>query len=474
MGHNLPEDFVSRIRHEHADSELFLAAIGEEPSLSVRLNPSKGAKVAELALGAPVAWSAADGFYLGSRPQFTLMPELHAGAFYVQEASSMYLSHVLEFISAELPSAPQCLDLCAAPGGKTTLLMSFLQRAKGGEGLVVANEYVRQRAWVLRENVAKWGFPGVVVTNSAAKEIAKSGLDFDLVLVDAPCSGEGMFRKDEGARAEWSTEAAEDCAERQRAILADIWGALRPGGYLVYSTCTFNPEENERNMEWATRELGAEPIAVPVVEGSGVTKVVFDGGEGYAFYPHRVKGEGFFVCLLRKTEGTALRKTGKARARKLEKTEHGSEYVEGLQTYLLDNEVIALPQGAPLQQVELALLLNPILTGTPVCTLLTKGQTTGQRGKAKVQKAVIVPSPELPLSNAFRRESLPNAEVDKTTALKFLHGDTDLQIPNTSNGTEWTVLSYNGLNLGIVKHIGARLNNYYPKEWRIRKQLAAL
>lgn len=451
----LPQDFCDRIRATRSDSAEFLSAISAEPHLSVRLNPSKWAD-GMLSLGGRVTWCDG-GYYLDGRPSFTRNPAFHAGAFYVQEASSMSYAVAVNLIKDSLPPSPECLDLCAAPGGKSTLLLSLL----GQRGIVVANEIVRQRAWILRENLAKWGSPSAIVTNKSAADITASGCTFDLITVDAPCSGEGMFRKDDTAVGEWTARAAADCAARQRDILRDIWPALRTGGYMVYSTCTFNPDENERNMEWAVDEFGAEVLPLPMPENEGVASVSFKGGVGYAFLPHKVRGEGFFICLLHKTAGdttpTPSRSGKKARAAKdaPKETSVGKDYVTGCRLFATADAVCAFPADRAARMATLSSALSPILSGTPVCTVLKK------RGQD-----LVTPAPELALSQAFAHESLPRVDVDRLTALKYLHGDSDLTLPPGDDG--WGVLWHDGLPLGLVKRMGLRLNNYWPKEWRIR------
>lgn len=457
MEKRLPDAFVERIRRQRADSDEFLAAIGREPWLSIRRNPFKQpADGLGLELGESVPWCP-DGRYLASRPVFTKMPSFHAGAFYVQEASSMSLSVALHVAAALLPPCPVCLDLCAAPGGKATLLLSRL----GERGVVVANEVVRQRAWILRENVAKWGFPSAIVTNKTAEQVAASGLKFDLVAVDAPCSGEGMFRKDQTAVDEWSPKAATDCATRQRDILSQIWPALQTGGLLIYSTCTFNPDENEGNVEWMAKELGAEVLPLPMPDGVGIETLRTAAGPAYAFYPNKVHGEGLFICLLRKTAASAPvpqqrpnKKKGQMAAG-LKEVAAGRGYVNGVKTYRRGEELVGFPAAQSAAMVKIAEALDPLLCGVPI-------------GALTVKKGVetFSPSAELPLSLAYRPGALPEVEVGEADALKFLHGDSDIRLPQGQDG--WCVVANQGLRLGLVKRIGQRINNYYPKEWRIR------
>lgn len=263
-------------------------ALGREPEVSVRVNPFKMTFAAlrehfgPLA-GDPVEWASGEAFYLTARPSFTLDPLFHAGGYYVQEASSMYVGVLFDRAMAALggpsggrPSGLCVLDLCAAPGGKTTQLLSHLP----SDCLLVANEVVPSRATILAENVARWGCANAVVTNNDPSSFRKE--HFDVVVVDAPCSGEGMFRKDDTAVTEWSPDNVKLCAARQRRILADIWPALPSGGFLIYSTCTFNSMEDEGNVEWICSALGGECL------------------EMRHFYPGEERGEGFFCSLIRK------------------------------------------------------------------------------------------------------------------------------------------------------------------------------
>ncbi len=457
MEKRLPDAFVERIRRQRVDAEEFLAAIGREPWLSIRQNPFKQPACGlGLEMGDGVPWCP-DGHYLASRPLFTKMPSFHAGAFYVQEASSMSLSVALAAAAPLLPPCPVCLDMCAAPGGKTTLLISRL----GERGVVVANEVVRQRAWVLRENVAKWGCPSAIVTNKTAEQVAASGLRFDLVAVDAPCSGEGMFRKDQTAVDEWSAKAAADCATRQRDILSRIWPALQTGGLLIYSTCTFNPEENEKNVEWTAAELGAEVLPMPMPDGVGIETLLTAAGPAYAFYPNKVRGEGLFICLLRKTSASAPQPRQKLNRGKgqpsqdLKEVAAGREYVNGVKIYRRGAELMGFPVAQSAAMARVVEALDPLLCGVPI-------------GALTVKKGVetLTPSAELPLSLAYRSGALPEEELGEADALKFLHGDADIRLPQGPDG--WCVVANQGLRLGLVKRIGRRINNYYPKEWRIR------
>jgi 16S rRNA C967 or C1407 C5-methylase (RsmB/RsmF family) len=285
---NLPKPFVERTKallgDEFTDFERALAA---EPPVSIRLNPFKPSsflKKFDSSLLQPVPW-ASDAYYLPVRPSFTLDPLFHAGCYYVQEASSMYLEHfVRQYISVPVVA----LDLCAAPGGKATHLSSLLPSGS----LLVANETIRTRANILVENLIKWGNPDTVVTNIDPSAIGRAEEFFDLIVCDLPCSGEGMFRKAPESVAEWSLDNVKLCAARQRRIIADIFPALKSGGIMIYSTCTYNREENEENLDRICRELGAELLETP-----------------RRFYPHKTQGEGFFIAGIRKNRENANTKT---------------------------------------------------------------------------------------------------------------------------------------------------------------------
>ena len=303
----LPDDFVRETRRMMGDErfERYLKAFEEEPPVSIRLNPHKveGGRW-KVEGGERVPWCE-QGYYLPRRPNFTMDPLLHAGCYYVQEASSMFLEQVLRQIVNCKLSDCKCLDLCAAPGGKSTLLRSLLP-----EGCtLVSNEPIRNRFQILAENVQKWGYANHEVTNLYPRDFVKSKQRFDLILCDVPCSGEGMFRKDPATISEWSPKNVERCWQLQREIVSDAWKCLDDGGILIYSTCTFNTKENEENVRWFTEELGAEVLPIETRPEWNITGSLLEGFTEpvYRFIPGITRGEGLFLCTLHKGELRGVR-----------------------------------------------------------------------------------------------------------------------------------------------------------------------
>ena len=408
----LPKDFESyfRARWREEEVQALLQGLDGEPSVSIRVNPSRLPADAEPeGADGRVPWCP-EGFYLKGRPQFTADPLLHAGAYYVQEASSMFLAHVLRTICHSSLFTFHCqatLDLCAAPGGKSTLLRALLP----DDTLLVNNEPLRARCQVLAENMTKWGHQNVVVTQAYARDIAKAlkrKLFFDLILADVPCSGEGMMRKEAAAVEQWSPAFVAGCADLQRSIISDIWPALRPGGILIYSTCTFNPEEDEENVEWIARELGAEVMAIPVDGGWGIKgdlrlekrspeseTVSEEAGQlhCYHFLPGQVRGEGFFCAVLQKHE------------------EAGEAF--------------------------------------------KKGDFAGALSKLATLPTDLLDSPDA-----------PRVELSLEDAVRYLQREALVLPPDAPRGI--VQVCFQGLRLGLAKNLGTRANNLYPKEWRIR------
>ena len=444
----LSKDFETSTRALFGEEryERFTSALNEEPVVSVRLNDSKPFASFD---AVAVPW-APEGRYLSSRPAFTADPLFHAGCYYVQEASSMFLGHVIkQFVNEPV----RALDLCAAPGGKTTHLLQSLPAGS----LLVSNEPVPQRAHVLAENALKWGNPSVVVTKNEPADFASFRNFFDLAVVDAPCSGEGMFRKDAYAVEQWSESIVKQCVARQRDILSDIWGCLRPGGLLVYSTCTFNAAENEECVQWIVDELGATSVEVPVDSSWNITGAL--AGEGlhaYRFLPGYTRGEGLFLAVLRK-DGDASRL--QARAPKLQ---YAAAKVK--------NEVAAWLQGAADFDIVLqgdALVAMPKEHAAAIAALQQKLCVLhAALPLAAIKNNKLLPNHALAMSTALNKEAFNRVELGRDEALAYLHRES-LSLQGAPIG--YLLLLYQGAPIGFVKNIGNRANNMYPQEWRIRK-----
>lgn len=454
---NLPESFKAQMRPVLGDEqcESFYESLDAAPPTSIRINLFKPS-VCEYA-GEEVPWCRS-GRCLDERPSFTLDPLFHSGAYYVQEASSMFLDWILRAF-VEKPST--VLDLCAAPGGKSTLTLSALPKGS----VLVANEIVRQRSQILAENIIKWGSPNAIVTNNCAADFQEVGQVFDVVICDAPCSGEGMFRKDPKAVDEWSPQNVDMCQSRQREILADIWPCLKPGGLLVYSTCTYNLKENEENVLWAVENLGAEVLDCDVPEEWGVTGNLLEGTAFpvYHFFPHKTKGEGFFACVMRKGEDCEDEMCGRARRDKKKGRDAHKEppfpkevkmWVDTPQQYTF------LTTGAGLYAFPSAHanLLHSALSSLKVVHYGIQLATL--KGKA------VIPAHSLAMSVCMSKAAFPMFEVDETTALSYLRTESVVLPSDAPIG--YVILSHKGSPLGFVKNIGNRANNLYPSEWRIR------
>lgn len=441
----IPAQFEEMMKAQMgAEYDAFRTALEKDPQVSVRLNRRK---MDETPLSDQVPWCET-GRYLSERPSFTLDPLLHAGYYYVQEASSMFVEQVFrQFVTCE---SPVVLDLCAAPGGKSTHLASLLD----GRGWLVSNEVMRGRVGVLQENLTKWGAPNVTVTNSDPSDFSDlSGL-FDVILVDAPCSGEGMFRKDEQAVAEWSPENVRFCAERQRRILADVFPALAEEGILIYSTCTFNQEEDEDNVRWIAEELGAEILSVQTDSAWQVAATE----AGYHFYPHKTRGEGFFLAALRKTaEASVSRRKKKNDAKNVLPAQAKSlaDWLEEPVKLIARNDVVyaVLSDYADLT-AQLADHLRIVQSGVEVATV---------KGKD------LIPSQNLAFSWLLRRGVFPVVELSWEDAVAYLHKDNILLTEDAPKG--FVLLTYKNVPLGWAKNLGNRCNNLYPSEWRIRMQV---
>lgn len=431
------------------NKEQFIEAHQTQAGTSIRLHPQKCENL--FADNEQVPWCAT-GRYLPQRPVFTTDPQYHAGAYYVQEPSSMFLDYVLRQL---LPnrSGLRVLDLCAAPGGKSTLIASLLEE----DSLLVSNEVIRTRASILEENMTRWGHMNTWVTSNDPRDLGKLKSYFDVIVVDAPCSGSGLFRKDQRALDEWSEGNVQLCSQRQQRILADIWPSLKQGGILVYATCSYSQQEDEDVMDWVADTFGVESLSIAVNAAWGITPTTspVHGCHGYRFFPGKVKGEGFYLAVLRKTESQdemkrpRMKSTADVKMREL--SGHllaGTDWVclqdkEGYVAVHKDHE-----EDYQLLNKQVYLRKTGILLGTPV-------------------KNDWLPSHDVALS-IHKHPGLQMADLDKEQALKFLKKE-DCGLNDLPKG--WYVVTYNGLGLGWIKALGNRVNNYLPKHWRIRMEI---
>lgn len=450
----LPPDFITRTRALLGDDyAAFAEALARETPVSIRLNPRKGLSTPVGEEIAAVPWCDT-GFYLPQRPAFTFDPLLHAGAYYVQEASSMFLAQAIgQYVSG----AVRCLDLCAAPGGKSTLLAALLPPGS----LLVSNEVVRSRCHILAENLAKWGMPDGIVTNNSPAEIGQLHHLFDVMVTDVPCSGEGMFRKDAESIGEWSPENVRLCAARQRQILTEVWEALRPGGILVYSTCTYNTEEDEENIRFIQEELGAEPLPIRVDLAWGITGARRHDAPVYRFFPHKTRGEGFFLALLRKQDDTpyaplspAKNKRDKGKRPTPPLPPEAGHWLQGGEHYSYVWEGNRLRALSPALAACYALLNEKL-------RIVTAGIELGEaKGKD------FIPAPALALSTALQPDAFPRLDLSWEAAIGYLQRAACPLVPDGGRG--YYLMCYEGLPLGFSKQLGNRGNNLFPAEWRIR------
>ncbi len=424
----IPNDFILQMQQILGDEyPEFERALRLPATTSVRVNGKVEASSLEVLKDAELVPYCETGYTLPQRPDFTLDPMLHAGAYYVQEASSMYLEHIIsKYVSGKV----YALDLCAAPGGKSTHLAQLLTP----DSLLVSNEIMPQRANILNENLTKWGNVNTIVTNNKPSDFRKSGSMFDLLVTDVPCSGEGMFRKEPKAVEDWSLKAVQMCAERQRSILEDVWDALKEGGLLIYSTCTFNRSEDEDNVGWIASNLGAEIL------------------EQKHFYFHNTVGEGFYIAALRKTNAGGGRT--KIKPGKFEKAPAVSAYIRNADKFRfikVGDGISAVPSADADVYAWFAANFRTLKCGTEVCTF--KGRDE-------------IPAHALALSKAIDTAAVQSCSVDSEQALIYLRRES-ITLPNAPKG--YVLILYKGVPLGWVKNLGNRANNLYPEYWRIRK-----
>lgn len=426
---------------------------------SLRINPAKipaGELPATGALGAVqsrIPWSSY-GYYLQQRPSFTLDPLLHAGCYYVQEASSMFIEQALTQ-TMDLSQPVKVLDLCAAPGGKSTLIQSIISN----DSLLVSNEVIKSRSTILQENITKWGGSNAVVTSNDPRDFARLENYFDIIVIDAPCSGSGLFRRDPAAIGEWSEANVLLCSQRQQRIAADAWPALKRDGVLVYCTCSYSVQEDEAVVDWLCGQFAAQGLPLTVDPSLNIVESFTSTHDipCYRFYPDKVKGEGFFLACLQKKEGGEARISSKQKTEKLPKQEWqlATEWIAKdapVHLFRHKEEVIAVPPGFE--------AIIPVLQER--LYLRQAGITIG-----KSAKDGLIPGHALAVSGMASR-SIPVLALGLEQALQYLRKD---ELPAGTAHKGWALVEYEGFALGWVKILSNRVNNYYPKEWRILQHL---
>ncbi len=452
MSNFLPNELIDRLREEQDfDHEAFVDIHEKGDRItSIRLNPRKKA-ASHIPFQDAVPWCS-NAYYLDERPLFTLDPLYHAGCYYVQEASSMFLGHIIRTLGLENKDI-RALDLCAAPGGKSTLTNAYL----GKDSLLVSNEVIKARVGILQDNMNRWGMHNVVVTNNDPSSFARLPGYFDLMVVDAPCSGSGMFRKDPDAIDEWSLANVKLCSDRQKRILAQSLSTLVTGGYLIYSTCSYSKEENEDILDWIVNEYGFSSVELPLDESWGIqpTLSLEKGAYGYRFYPHHVQGEGFFVGVMKKseTQETFSRKKGKPE-KSIVPNQALADWLapdSSFHAFMHGDDVHIFPKRYEEDLKWLQQVLYIRNAGTKI------GKWIGRE---------LVPSHELALS-VFVKGDLKSQEVTLSVAQEFLRKENLDRDIFVDVGAGWCLVRYLGINLGWVKVLANRVNNYYPKESRI-------
>lgn len=445
----------------------FFEALQAKPKVSVRINPDKsGAKFLNTT---PVPWCEG-AYYLAERPAFFKDPHIYAGSYYVQEASSMLIAQMADF-STDL----RVLDLCAAPGGKSTLLASRIS----ADSLLVSNEIVRNRAEVLEENVSRWGASNVIVTHNHPKSFGNLRHYFDLIVIDAPCSGEGMFRKDPKVMQHWNPKMVAHCAQRQKDILTAVIDSLKPGGRLVYSTCTYNPQENEEIIQWLLYHSDGTMRILPVELPSewGLTPGTTEGFHAdmrytYHCYPHKVEGEGFYLACLEKTEaGVKRMESPRAKARHAarkgpnqasaaplpkqdrEVVKRYLDAPEDYEFYLLEGAALAIPSELSDDYEALAGQLNILKAGIRI---------------GEIKSGKLIPDHDLALAECTG-DKVPVLNLDHEQSMRYLSRD-ELSL-ETGEIRDWAIVAYQGRHLGWVKVLDNRVNNHLPKQMKIRTAL---
>ncbi len=448
----LPKSFLNSVEScAGFDLDNFVEAHQKPSPTSIRLNPFKQTPL-NFTLDNPVLWNKS-GFYLKERPNFTHDLLFQAGCYYVQEAGSMFIEHALKSC-VDFDQQLLALDVCAAPGGKSTLLNSLLNN----ESTLVANEIIKQRSQILEQNICKWGTANVVITNNDPAMFAEVANTFDVVLVDAPCSGSGLFRKQADAIDEWSLDNVNLCCQRQKRILSDIIPSLKPDGTLVYSTCSYSAQENEAIADWLITEFKLVSVKIPIEKNWGIveTESEIHKSFGYRFYPDKTNSEGFFCAVFKK-------QTDEQPAN-YRKTKYDTfEIIKPKEKIIFEPWIQDLSKHEIVKFKDDYLLVNQLtidfINKYKHLYFKKVGTTIGSLAKNSV-----VPHHDLALS-VYLKDDVNKTELDNETAILFMKKEL-LQLDGNIG---WSLITTKNFGLGWVKNLGNRFNNYLPNEFRILK-----
>ncbi|MDR0559566.1 MAG: rRNA cytosine-C5-methyltransferase [Prevotellaceae bacterium] len=450
----LSDIFINNIKSIIGDEyKDFIQSLEQDSPVSIRINdgikiPASGLK---LPFAGDVAWCKS-GKYLSQRPVFTLDPLFHAGSYYVQEAASMFVEQCVN-TAKKYCDINLLLDVCAAPGGKSTHLASMFQ-----DGLLVSNEVIRHRSAILSENISKHGTPNVIVTSCDPSKFAQLSNCFDFILVDAPCSGEGMFRKDAAALREWSPEHVKHCASRQLRIVRDVWDSLKPGGFMLYSTCTYNIEENENIVNHIIENLCAETVDVDIPNGyeSKIYTSLNKNVKAFRFFTHRTQSEGLFMSLIRKRGEmkSYIPKIFKHKESKRINLTSLIKNADSLTSVENEHNICIVPEKHAGNIEYIKRHINTISSGTRIFEI---------KGKE------LIPTLDFAHSKYINTDSFNVYNIDRATALSYFRKEVLPSYSGMEKG--YILLMYDGVPLGWVKNIGSRSNNLLPLSRRIRMDI---
>jgi 16S rRNA C967 or C1407 C5-methylase (RsmB/RsmF family)/NOL1/NOP2/fmu family ribosome biogenesis protein len=449
----LPPEFINSICNcSGFDEPAFIEAHQMASPTSIRVNPFKKGSL-KFTLDHPVPWND-KGFYLNERPNFTYDVLFQAGCYYVQEAGSMFIEHALKSC-IDFNETLLAFDVCASPGGKSTLVNSLLNK----DSALVANEIIKPRADVLAQNLSKWGTSNVVVTNNDPTTYSEMENVFDLILVDAPCSGSGLFRKQHDAIDEWSLDNVNLCSQRQKRILSDVIGSLKPGGTLLYSTCSYSSAENEHIADWLISEFELTTVQIPIEKNWGIVETQSDRHHafGYRFYPDKTKTEGFFCSV--------FKKPGAAESHHQQKKNKYEAFtpIKPKEKELFNNWISNLDEHIIVQFKDDYLLVNQtVLNFINRFTHLYLKKAGTNLGS--LIKNEVIPHHDLALS-IHKSNQIQTIDCGQEQAIQYLKKE----LQNIEGNKGWNLVSYQGFGIGWIKHLGNRLNNYLPGEFRILK-----